>query len=39
VDLDEILYAGDGIEDAIDSVLLNFIDLTIPKWQTFKAAT
>jgi hypothetical protein len=38
VDLDEILYAGDGLEDGIDSILLNFIYLTIPKWQMFKSA-
>jgi hypothetical protein len=36
VDLDEILYGGDNIEDDLDSILFNAIASTVPKWQTFK---
>jgi hypothetical protein len=36
VDLDEILYGGDGIEDDLDSILLNTLASTISKWRTFK---
>jgi hypothetical protein len=36
VDLDEILHGGDDIEDDIDSILLNLVASTIPKWRTFK---
>jgi hypothetical protein len=36
VDLDEILYGDDDIEDDIDSVLFNAVASTIPKWWTFK---
>jgi hypothetical protein len=36
VDLDEILYGGDEIEENLDSILLNPIASTISKWQTFK---
>jgi hypothetical protein len=36
VDLDEILYGGDDIEDYLDSILFNAAALTIPKWRTFK---
>jgi hypothetical protein len=36
VDLDEILYGGDDIEDGLDCVLLNAVASTVPKWQTFK---
>jgi hypothetical protein len=36
VDLDEILYGGDEVEDDIDSILLNLVASTIPKWRTFK---
>jgi hypothetical protein len=36
VDLDEILYGSDDIEDDLDSILCNAIDLTIPKWRKFK---
>jgi hypothetical protein len=36
VDLDEILYGGDDVEDNIDSILLNIIASTIPKWWMFK---
>jgi hypothetical protein len=35
VDLDEILYGGDGIEDNLDSILLNPVASTIRYW-TFK---
>jgi hypothetical protein len=34
--LDEILYGGDGIEDDLDSILLNPVASNIPKWRTFK---
>jgi hypothetical protein len=36
VDLDEILYGGDYIEDYLDSILFNAVASTIPKWRTFK---
>jgi hypothetical protein len=36
VDLDEILYGGDGIEYYLDHILLNPVVSTIPKWRTFK---
>jgi hypothetical protein len=36
VDLDEILYGCDDIEDDFDSILLNPIASTISKWRTFK---
>jgi hypothetical protein len=36
VDLDEILYGGDDIEDDLDSVLLSPVASTIIKWRTFK---
>jgi hypothetical protein len=36
VDLDEILYGGDDIEDNLDSILLNPVASTISKWRTFK---
>jgi hypothetical protein len=36
VDLDEILYGGDDIEDDLDSMLLNPVASTISKWWTFK---
>jgi hypothetical protein len=36
IDLDEILYVGDGIEDDHDSILFTAVVPTIPKWQTFK---
>jgi hypothetical protein len=36
MNLDEILYEGDEVEDDIDSILLNLVASTIPKWQTFK---
>jgi hypothetical protein len=34
--LDEILYGGDDIEDDLESMLLNPVASTIPKWRTFK---
>jgi hypothetical protein len=34
--LDEILYGGGGVEDDIDSIVLNLVAPTIPKWRTFK---
>jgi hypothetical protein len=36
VNLDEILYRGDDIEDDLDSILLNPVASTISKWRTFK---
>jgi hypothetical protein len=36
VDLGEILYGDDGIEYYLDSILLNLVASTIPKWRTFK---
>jgi hypothetical protein len=36
VDLGEILYGGDGIEDDLDSILLNPVTSTVPKRRTFK---
>jgi hypothetical protein len=36
VDLNEIFYGGDDIEDDLDSILFNAVALTIPKWRTFK---
>jgi hypothetical protein len=35
VDLDEILYGGHDVEGYIDSILLNLVASTIPKWKTF----
>jgi hypothetical protein len=31
-----ILYGGDDVEDDTDSMLLNLVAYTIPKWRTFK---
>jgi hypothetical protein len=36
VELDEILYGGDDIEDDLDSILFSYIASAIPKWRTFK---
>jgi hypothetical protein len=36
VDLDEILYGGDDVENDIDAILLNLLASTIPKWRMFK---
>jgi hypothetical protein len=36
VDLDKILYGGDGIKDDLDSILFNPAASTISKWLTFK---
>jgi hypothetical protein len=36
VDLDEILYGCDDIEEDLDSMLLNPAASTILKWRTFK---
>jgi hypothetical protein len=36
VDLDEILYGGDDIEDDLNSFLFNAVASTVPKWWTFK---
>jgi hypothetical protein len=36
VDLDEILYGGDGIEYHLDSLLFNSVASTISKWRTSK---
>jgi hypothetical protein len=32
----EILYGGDGIEDGLDSMLLNPVASTISKWRRLK---
>jgi hypothetical protein len=34
VDLDEILYGGDDVEDDIDFILLSLLASTIAKWRT-----
>jgi hypothetical protein len=36
VDLDEMLYGGNDIEDDLDSILLNPVASTISKWWAFK---
>jgi hypothetical protein len=36
VDLDEILYGGDDIEDDLDPILFNPVTSTISKWRTFQ---
>jgi hypothetical protein len=36
VELDEILYGGDDIEDDLDSILLKAVASTVTKWRTFK---
>jgi hypothetical protein len=36
VDLNKHLYGDDDVEDDIDSILLNLLASTIPKWLTFK---
>jgi hypothetical protein len=36
VDLNEILYGGDDIEDDLDSILINPVATTIRTRQTFK---
>jgi hypothetical protein len=36
VDLDEILYGDNDVEDDIDSLSLNPVASTIPKWRTLK---
>jgi hypothetical protein len=36
VDLDEILYGGDDIEDVLDSLMFNPVASIISKWRTFK---
>jgi hypothetical protein len=36
VDLDDIFYECDDIEDDLDFKLLNPVSSTIPKWRTFK---
>jgi hypothetical protein len=36
VDLDEILYGGDTIEDDLDYILFNPAAATMSKWRTFK---
>jgi hypothetical protein len=35
VELDEILYGGEDVEDDIDYILLNIVASNIPKWWTF----
>jgi hypothetical protein len=36
VDLYEILYACDDVEDDLDAILFNPVASTIPKWRTLK---
>jgi hypothetical protein len=36
VDLDEILYGHDGIEEDLDSMRFNSVASTVSKWRTFK---
>jgi hypothetical protein len=36
VDLDEIMYGGENIEDDLGSILVKAVASTIPKWRTFK---
>jgi hypothetical protein len=36
MDLDEILYGGDDIEDDLDFMLFSPVASTISKWRTFK---
>jgi hypothetical protein len=36
VDLNDILYGADDIEDDLDSILLNSVASTISKWRAFK---
>jgi hypothetical protein len=36
VDLNEILYRGDDIEDDVDSILFNPVASTISQWRAFK---
>jgi hypothetical protein len=36
LDLDEILYGDNDIEDDLDSIIFNAVASTIPKWGTFK---
>jgi hypothetical protein len=36
VDLQEVLYGRDDIEDDLDSIIFSAIASTIPKHQTFK---
>jgi hypothetical protein len=36
MDLDEILYGHDAIEDELESILFNSVASTISKWMTFK---
>jgi hypothetical protein len=36
MDLDEILYGGDDIEDDLNAIPSNPIASTVLKWQTFK---
>jgi hypothetical protein len=35
VDLDLILHGGDDIENGLNSILVNAVASTIPKWWTF----
>jgi hypothetical protein len=36
VDLGEILYEDNDIEDDTDSIVINSVASTIPKWRTFE---
>jgi hypothetical protein len=39
VDFHEIWYAGDAIEDDLDTTFYNPVASAIPKWQIFKLLT
>jgi hypothetical protein len=36
VELDEILYGGDAIEDDLNAIFYNPVHSIIPKWRMFK---
>jgi hypothetical protein len=36
LDLDDILHGGDDIDNDLDSIVINPVSSTIPKWWTFK---
>jgi hypothetical protein len=36
VNLDEVMYGGDDIEDDLYFIIFNAVALTIPKWRAFK---
>jgi hypothetical protein len=36
VDLHEIQWVGDSVEDDLEATIFNAVSATISKWQTFK---